>query len=329
MIEGSEPISNQWKVFLTKQENGYSCRISGKGKYDVTKNLNSFDFRPKEFRSATLPSIGTFTPLGRKKEKKEPREEIQIVQSLEDRLRTSSSDSRHPVNFERAVYETFEKLGFTVKHIGGAGNTDVLVESPIRGIIDCKSTSGESLTHINIVRLKRHKKENNASFLLIVSVGFDRAVVRDAEMEECTLLPVNVLREIVILSHQFTFSPLDIEPILKKVGIITLQDIEYLKLKGKTFRRQIYSILKVLKASDFKPIELKEIKGRLDYEAEQKQRQEIKEGELMEILNLLSSPLFSIVDKTGGNFTSRYSHLQAVEKFKNTFKELLSPNDKE
>src|SRR3990170_5756735 len=57
MVEGTKPISNQWKVLISKQDNVYMLRISGKGKYDITKNLNQFDFRPKEFRTATLPTI--------------------------------------------------------------------------------------------------------------------------------------------------------------------------------------------------------------------------------------------------------------------------------
>lgn len=329
MIEGTEPISNQWKVLISKQNNTYILRISGKGKYDVSKNLNQFDFRSKELRSATLPSIGKFTPLRQTKEKKELTQEIQVAAQIEDRLVISSSDSKHPTIFEKTVSEVFEKLGFKVKHIGGAGNTDVLIESPIRGIIDCKSTSGDSLTHINFARLKRHKRENNASFLLVISTGFDRAVVRDAEMEECTLMPGEVLKEILILSRDYTFSPFEIERLFKKAGLITLSDIEYLRVKGKDFREQINSILRVIKTLDFKPRDLKEIKGRLDYEAEQKKQREIKEEEIKEILALLSSPIFSIVKKRGGAFSSLYSHLQTVEKLKNTLKELLSPNNRE
>ena len=327
MVEGTKPISNQWKVLISKQDNVYMLRISGKGKYDITKNLNQLDFRPKEFRTATLPTIGEFTPIGKKRDKKEQREEIQNTQQLEDRLAMSSSDSKHPIIFEKIVSEAFEKLGFKVKHIGGPGNTDVLVESPIRGIIDCKSTAGDSLTHINFARLKRHKRENDASFLLVISVNFDRAVVKDAEMEECTLMPVEVLREVLFLSRNYTLSPFEIEHLFKKAGLITLADIECLKAKEKDYRKYINSILRVIKILDFRPRDLKEIKGRLDYESEQKEQIEIKEEELKEILNLLLSPILSIVEKSNGTFSLRYSYLQTVEKLKNVIKELLSPNN--
>ena len=72
---------------------------------------------------------------------------------------------------------------------------------------------------------------------------------------------------------------------------------------------------------------MKEIKGRLDYESEQKEQIEIKEEELKEILNLLLSPILSIVEKSNGTFSLRYSYLQTVEKLKNVIKELLSPNN--
>jgi len=328
MVEGTEPISNQWKVFIAHKDNAFTLRISGKGKYDITKNLNQFDFRPKEFRNSQLPSVSSFIPIGRQKGKRVVEEKPIIVETLEDKLIVSSSDSKHPINFEQAVSEAFEKLGFKVKHIGGAANTDILVESPIRGIIDCKSTTGK-LNHINIPRLKRHKKENDGSFLLVVSVDFERAVIKDSEAEECTLLPVEVLKEILTLSKSYTFSPFELETVLKKPGLVSLSDIQYLKLLGENYRQKIDSVLRVIKTLDFKFREIKEIKGRLDYESEQKRQTEISEQELKEILDLLASPLFLIVDKKDGSYSSRYTHLQAVEKIKNTLKELLSPNSKE
>lgn len=251
-----------------------------------------------------------------------------IALSLEDRLVASSSDSKHPINFEKLVSEVFERLGFKVKHIGGAGNTDILVESPIKGIIDCKSTTGK-LNHINIPRLRRHQKENDSSFLLVVSVEFERAVIRDAEAEGCTLLSVEVLKDVLALSQSYTFSPFELLTLLKKPGLITSSDIEYLKLRQKEHRERIDSVLRVIKALDFKSRELKEVKGRLDYESEQKHQREISEQELVGILDLLSSPIFSIVDKQNGAYSSRYSNLQSVDRIKNLLKELLSPNSKE
>jgi uncharacterized membrane protein len=100
-------------------------------------------------------------------------------------------------------------------------------------------------------------------------------------------------------------------------------------LIGTGYREQIDSVLRVVKSIDFKYKEIKEIKGRLDYESEQKQQKEISEQELVTILNLLASPLFSIVQKKDDVYLSRYTHLQSVEKIKNTLKELLSPNSKE
>lgn len=328
MVEGTEAISNQWKVSIFKEETGFSLRIAGKGKYDVSKNLNQFDFRPKEFRTSQLPTRGTFIPTGRQRITKETEGKPVVVETLEDKLIASSTDSKHPTNFEKTVNEVFEKLGFKVKHIGGAGNTDILVESPIRGIIDCKSTTGK-LNHINIPRLKRHKKENEGSFLVVVSVDFERAVMRDAEAEECTLLPVEVLKEILILSKSFTVSPFELETVLRKPGLVTLSDIQYLKSLDKDYREKIDSVLRVIKTLDFKHRELKEIKGRLDYESEQKGQREIFEQELLDILDLLASPLFSIVERKDSSFSSRYTHLQSVEKIKIILKELLSPNDKE
>lgn len=330
MVKRTEPVSNQWKVFITKRDRQYSFRVAGKGKYDVTKNLNQFDFRPREFRTTVLPTIGSFIPLGRKKEPKQNVEQQPgFVQRLEDRLIASSSDSKHPTVFERTVAEVFEKFGFKVKHVGGAGNTDIVLESPIRGIIDCKSCADDALHHLNFSRLKRHKQENDASFLVVVSKGFDRAVVRDAEMERCTLLPVTLLKELFILSESFTLSPFEIEPIFEKGGIVTNSDLEQFRQRAKVFKEKMSSLVRVIAALDFKARDLKEIKGRLDYEAEEKSRSEIKEEELQEFLNFLSSPLVSIVYRKDGTYSARYGLVQSLHKFKIMFRELISPAGKE
>lgn len=329
MVKGSDPISNQWKVFIERRNEEYRLRVAGKGRYDVSKNLNRFDFRPADFRSTSLPSAETFSPLGRKKKTKATIDRLPVVESLEDRLVASSSDSQHPVAFEKTVTEVFEKLGFKAKHIGGAGNTDVLLESPLRGIIDCKSTSVDALSHLNLSRMKRHKKENDADFLLVISKGFDRAVIRDAELEHCTLVPVDVLRELYMLSKRLTFSPLEMQPLFRKAGVITSPDLEYIREAERHFKQRIDSILRVITALDFKPREFKEIKGRLDYEAETKHRSEMEEEELSEILSLLSSPVISIVQRSQSAYCSRYSHWQSVERLNNILKQLLSPSEKE
>ncbi len=320
MVNGSDPISNQWKIIVSKKNNEYNLRVAGKGKYNVTGSINRFDFRPIEFRSESLPSEIKFSPLGIKKDKK-PRQETEATTlSLEDRLVATSSDSKHPTLFEKTVTEAFGNLGFKVRHIGGAGKTDILIELPFRGIIDCKSSSDESLSQLNFSRLKRHKIENNASFLLVVGKGFDRAVVRDAVMEKCTLMPVKVLRRLTSITENCAVSPFDIEPLLKKGGLVSIEDCSALEQNILAVADRIESVMKVISMLDFKPRALKEIKGRLDYE---------NEDELQEILSSLCSPVFSIAAKVDDNYFSRYSQTQSIEKLKQVFKGLISPSVKD
>jgi len=325
MVGGSEPVSNQWKISIFKGNGKYALQIAGKGKYDVTMNLNQFDFRPKEFRSIQLPSIGIFTPTGRKREPKESEMKPQFSEQLEDRLLASSTNSRSPIIFEKTVGEVFEKLGFKVRHLGGPGKTDILVESPIRGIIDCKSTAGDSCTHINFARIKRHKQENNGSFILVVSVGFDPAVVRDAESEQVALMPAEALKELLVITRNYTFSPFEIDYLLRKAGLIENADLDHLRNKEKHYRDRINAILRVIKNLDFKERDLKEIKGRLSYEAEEKHHTEIKEEELNEILQILSSPLLSIVENKNGAYSLRFSYVQSIDKIKNLLKHIIAP----
>ena len=205
----------------------------------------------------------------------------------------------------------------------------MLVEAPIRGIVDCKSTADDSLGSLNFARLKRHKKENEASFLVVVGKGFDRAVVRDAVMEQCTLMPVEVLKEILRISRTYTVSPFEIEYLLRKEGLVSLEDCQFLKRAADDFQNKTESVLRVIASLDFMPRALKEIKGRLDYEAEEKGKPQINEVELSEILVFLCSPVPSLATRIDGNYSLKYSQNQSVEKLKQIFRVLVSPSAKE
>lgn len=156
--------------------------------------------------------------------------------------------------------------------------------------------------------------------MVVVSNGFDRAVVRDAVMEQCTLLPVALLSEILQINSVCAISPFELEPILKKENLVSSEDCRQLKEQADASRKMVESVIRVITALDFKSRALKEIEGRLDYE---------DEAELADILSLLSSPLLSIIVKADGNYSSRYSHAQSIERLKQLFSVLIWPSRKE
>jgi hypothetical protein len=111
-------------------------------------------------------------------------------------LHRSSTNSSQPDEFERAVRDAFDFLGFRAEWIGGAGKTDVLLDAQLgrddsyRVIVDCK-TSGSGSVHdqqVDWVTLSDHRKQHGADYVALVAPNpsgsrlFDRAKQQDVSV---------------------------------------------------------------------------------------------------------------------------------------------------
>ena len=315
--------SGQWKFNLLKTKDmKYYLQIPYKGRYDVTEFLNYFDFTPKEFRRGYFPELGEFKPTAAKKE--ELKVPSKKVMSLEDELLLTSRDSSNPKNFEIALEKFFKEIGFLAKRIGGPGETDVIISKPVKFIVDGKSTKADSKSSINFTRIKRHMKENNAEFMVVVSVGFDPAVGRDAEMEGATLIDVQTLINILRIHKENVLSPFDYIEILKQPGIITNEKLKLLHEKIEYQNNMLKKSLILLENLDFKPRSIDEIKGRIDMYCEQKQMPMIEKKEIEKLLIFLSHDLLRIVNQEGGKYSLLFTHALAREKLKNVIRKLCT-----
>ena len=90
------------------------------------------------------------------------------------------------VAFEEAITELFKFMGFKAKRIGGAGNTDVVIQwKEIGGkqfiaIIDAKSKSTGQVSHgdVNNVAIDTHRDKNNANYVAIVGAHFSGDTIK-------------------------------------------------------------------------------------------------------------------------------------------------------
>jgi hypothetical protein len=307
-------VLGQWKFNLLKtNEKRYFLQISHKGKYDVTELLNYFDFSPREFRRAYVPSLGKFQPQAIR-EKATPVSVKPMI--LEEELLMTAKDSSNPQNFELALGKFFTEIGLPCKRIGGSGETDILVLEPIRFIVDGKSTKADSKSRINFTRIKRHMKENGGEFMVIVSVGFDPAVIRDAEMEGATLIDIQTLIAILNIHKEHVLSPFDYIKIFRQPGVIGSESLELLREKVAYEEKMLNKSLIVLENLDFAPRNIDEIKGRIDLYCEQKRAENIGKGEVENLLILLSHDLLKIVEFEGGKYYLRYTPTSARERLK-------------
>jgi len=310
--------SGQWKFNLLKtNEKRWLLQISQTGKYEVTDFLNYFDFSPREFRRAYWPSLGEFQP---RVSKEEVLPILKQPMPLEDELLITAKDSSNPKNFELALEKFFLEIGFGCKRIGGPGETDVLVLEPVRFIIDGKSTKTDAKSTINFTRIKRHMKENNAEFMVIVSVGFDPAVGRDAEMEGATLIDVQTLISVLKAHREYVLSPFDYLNILRQPGIISSEKLITLRERIEYQNDTVTKSLILLENLDFTPRSIDEIKGRSDLYCEQNKTVKIEKTEIESLLVFLSHDLLRIVEPQNNKYSLRFTPKFSREKLKNTIR---------
>jgi hypothetical protein len=111
-----------------------------------------------------------------------------LLQRLEVTARDPRAEGKPPGQaFEEALTDAFRFLGMKAEHIGGSGDTDVLVRfREANGeersvVVDAKSrTDGVVLAgHINPVNLGQHKNSHSAQLGAVVGSGFGGDVIKD------------------------------------------------------------------------------------------------------------------------------------------------------
>ncbi|MBL7074331.1 hypothetical protein ISS37_03715 [candidate division KSB1 bacterium] len=320
LIVDSKVASGQWKLNIFVENNKFYLRVSGKGKFDVTDYLNYYDFTPMEFRKGYIPKVKDFIPVKKPKETVEEKGKVKGILTLEDRLKTSLRDSENPDNFENALCEFFNEIGFKARKIGGPGDTDVLVEKPVSFIVDGKSTKSSSISRINFTRLKQHKKSHDADFILVVSVGFDPAVIRDAELEESSLVNVKTLLRLLEIHRNLPLSPHEYVAIFSKKGLISDEDLKPLEEKIQEIKLFLDNVLFIVENLDFKSKNIDVIRGGLDAKCELMKRPFISKKEIEEILKFLSSNIINIVEVKDSKYSLRYFPSQAAARFRSLLK---------
>ncbi len=312
--------SGQWKFNLLKTpDKKYMLHISNKGKRDVSDFVNYFDFSPKEVRGVCSPTLREVEAATRKRE---PVADSRLPLSLDDELLQASKDSNNPKRFEVALERFFSEIGFRCRRIGGPGETDILVSEPVRFIVDGKSTKADSKSNINFTRIKRHMKQNDAEFMVIVSVAFAPAIARDAEMEGATLLDVQTLTELLKIHREYVPSPFTYADALRRQGVVDGQHVEALRQKIKHERDVLGRLTVLLENLDFVPRSVDEIKGRTDLYCEQHQAPVIDKSELERLLAFLADGCLQIVAFQEGKWLSRYLPQFAKERLKSVVRML-------
>jgi len=143
----------------------------------------------------------------------------EVKPNLFSRIVEFSTHGSEWKEFEQAVQDAFVFLGFDVKPFGGPKETDLFVRcDTYSAIVDAKSRSRGSISSINLTRLKEHREQYNAKFILVVGPGFDAGVIKDAEKERMALLSAKALANLV-QNDAIYFYPDELQPIFECSGL--------------------------------------------------------------------------------------------------------------
>jgi hypothetical protein len=114
------------------------------------------------------------------------------LETLIAEIAQAGIDSQTPTRFEKALAEAFDFLGLETSHVGGPGNTDVIVDLGVasvnsgRAIVDAKSSASGSINEkmINFQALKEHKSKHEASHVAVIGPGFPDGRLREWAVNE-------------------------------------------------------------------------------------------------------------------------------------------------
>jgi hypothetical protein len=148
------------------------------------------------------------------------------TETLIQRLRASQRLSGQSRQFELDLTEAFEVLGFSCRHIGGSGATDILLRAPLMHsaysvVVDAKTSQAGRVGQgrIDVAVITNHRQEHRADYAAVVGEGFsDGHLQRFAEQYELSLITTGRLAELLRLHASTPFTLIELRELFVAPG---------------------------------------------------------------------------------------------------------------
>lgn len=143
---------------------------------------------------------------------------------LAERLVAAATNSKQPAEFEAVLADAFTFLGFIAKQVGGAGDTDVLVEAKLGReaysvVVDGKTSSSGKASQFNLLPIANHRAAHKAKHALVVAPGYSGGdLLGYAKEQKIALVTAADLAEVVRLHEQSPFSLVELEELFRYHG---------------------------------------------------------------------------------------------------------------
>jgi len=183
-------------------------------------------FKERKIKNTQEPTVSTKPAL--KAEKSAFPTEIKVII---ERLRSSQFKSESYTEFEEALKDSFNFLGFEAELIGGSGDTDVLLVANIgkesfKINVDGKtSKSGKIIDRqIDWISLRDHRNKRKADFVVVVGPGFSGGNLRKRAYEyNVSLLKTENLIKLLEAHSKFPFTLTELRDLFTESGDISSQ----------------------------------------------------------------------------------------------------------
>ncbi len=252
-----------------------------------------------------------------------------LASEIGERLVSLSCDGSKHQDFEVAVRDAFEFLGFEAEHLSGPGQTDVLLTathadgldgknpSPnwrYRVTVDSKAATGGRLisNQVNWPALEKHRKQHDAQFSLLVGPGPAGQLLQFAADQAVGVLDASALSA---LCEAHASAPLATSAYFAlfadsdgnaRGGLIDTSVVESARAEMVLRRQLMVQAFEAVEsiAPSFKPPDA----GLVHYNlSRENSGQQISEALIAEALELLATPwLSAIAPVSDGNGSARY-----------------------
>lgn len=307
ILHNVEIKGGQWKVYINNDDHSWQLKVTGKDPVNISHLKDGVD---RLFLSTDLLPFHEMAEDKLDPDEQPVRDTIPAseTEDLMSRLRSESKNSSEPKMFEEAVMDGFRYFGFECEHIGGAGNTDVLITQPYRVILEAKATTRNQIDKIYFTRLKQHMAKHQANHIAVIADKFAPSVIRDAEIESTLLIPVDDLCRILEMSEKYPISTGNLSYIFNDSGLLSKQTVSYLEEQISSFVGKIGHITVVANSIDEVPRSVDEIYGRYQINAQSLTSPMLTKEEFEVILNFASLPFIDLAVNNGELFSRTTSN---------------------
>jgi hypothetical protein len=179
------------------------------------------------------------------------------VERLCAELEAAERDSANPLRFEDALTRAFTLLGFDAQHLGGSGETDILLVAYLgpdgyRAVIDAKSSRAGRISDaaINWLALDTHRKHQQAAHAAVVAPAFGGGnLTKWADEYQVALLTTATITEALRLHRQTPFTLHDLRSLLSTAGQAPIV-LENLSRQHQATLKQWHLLTEILRRVD-------------------------------------------------------------------------------